>query len=205
MKKLIAALITVSCLLLIVSCSQTPDNTPKIPVSEGGVSFAEFVKAAGGTASPASAIINTKSESDLGVLNAQLVITYAADGSSEIEYVKDRYGKISAGEDLIVTEAGSVSCDANGNYSDGGEFVGNAVASGAYSLNLVESKLRDAKIEGNILYATIFSYETQAVLGINLGATTLVAITIKDGKIGSVSASYFSGTNKINVECEYIY
>ena len=91
------------------------------------------------------------------------------------------------------------------NYSDGGELAGNVVASGAFALNLDEYKLNDARIEGNILYATVFSGDTQSVLGINLAATTLIAVTIVDGKISTVSASYKKGGADIDVRCQYEY
>ena len=206
MKKLLAVLIAVSCLFCIISCDQTQGDTPDIPVSEGGVSFSEFVKAAADTASPESSVVTTKLESSYGTLKSVLSIEYAADGSSVIVYNGQRYGSLALGEAYIVDEDPiTVTCDKDGNYSDGGELVGNVVASGAFALNLVEGKLRDAKIEGSILYATVFSADTAAVLGVNLGATVTIAVAIKDGKIGSVSVSYRDGTDKINVECEYGY
>ncbi|MBO7196136.1 MAG: hypothetical protein J6V80_02260 [Clostridia bacterium] len=202
MKKLLALLVIISCLLLSVSCTPT---TPEIPVSEGGVSFAEFVSAATATSSPKASVIETERQSDKGTLTAKIEISYNTDGSSVIEYTYDRFGSISLGEDFIVTESETVSCDKNGNYSDGGAFTGNVIASGAYSLNLVESKLRDARIEGNILYATVFSYDTAAVLGVNLGTTVLITVTVNNGKIDLVSATYNKGADKISVECEYAY
>lgn len=208
MKKLIALFIAISCLFCVVSCNDGGDNppsAPEIPVSEGGISFSEFVKATAATAAPASAVISTSRENDYGTLEAVLNITYAQDGSLVIEYERERYGSIVAGEDNIVTETGRVTCDKNGNYSDGGELAGNVVASGAFALNLDEYKLNDARIEGNILYATVFSADTEAVLGINLAATTLIAVTIVDGKISTVSARYTKGGADIDVRCDYGY
>lgn len=205
MKKLLAVLIAVSCLLCVVSCNQTP-TTPEIPTSDGGVSFSEFVAAANDTTAPKSSVVTIKLESDYGTLKSVLTVDYAADGSSVIVYKGQRYGMLSQGESHIVDEDPiTVTCDANGNYSDGGELVGNVVASGAFALNLVEGKLRDAKIEGSILYATVFSVDTFDVLGINLGTTASIAVSIKSGKIGSLSVAYRDGADKINVECEYTY
>ena len=207
MKKLFAVLIAVSCLLSIISCGHTPGgNTNDIPVSEGGVSFSEFVKAAAATASPKTSVITARLESSYGTLKSVLSIEYATDGSSVMVYNGQRYGSIALGEAYIVDEDPiTVTCDASGNYSDGGELAGNVVASGAFGLNLVEGKLRDAKIEGDILYATVFSADTADVLGINLGATTSIAVAIKDGKINSVSVSYRDGADKVSVECAYGY
>ena len=112
MKKLLALLVVISSLFCIFSCTQPAAPTvPEIPVSEGGVSFSEFVKATAATQAPKSAVVSTKRENEKGELNAVLNIAYNADGSFVIEYEKERYGSILNGEDDIVTETGTVSCD----------------------------------------------------------------------------------------------
>ena len=206
MKKLLAILIALSCLVLAVSCSQTPTtNPPEIPVSEGGISFSEFVRAATNTAKLTASQIKISRTSDVGTLETVLKTEFNTDGSFVIEYERERFGKISEGEGFKVTESGVVECDKNGNYSDGGEFAGNVIASNAFALNLDEYKLNDAKVEGNILYATVFSADTSAVLGVNLGATALIAITINGGNITTASVSFMSGGDTVDIKCEYNY
>ena len=140
-----------------------------------------------------------------GTLKTVLEIDYNDDGSFVIEYEKDRFGNITLGEEFKVTETGAVECDKDGNYSDGGALVGNAIVSNAFSLNLDAKKLNDAKIEGNVLYATVFSNDTGAVLGVDLGATAIVAIIINNGNITSISASFMSDGDPVDVKCDYYY
>lgn len=207
MKKLLSILIALSCLVLAVSCGDTSSTKkpPEIPVSEGGVSFSEFVRAATNTAELTASQIKISRTSDVGTLEAVLKTEYNTDGSFVIEYERERFGKIADGEGFKVTEAGAVECDKSGNYSDGGELVGNVIVSNAFALNLDEYKLNDAKIEGNILYATVFSADTSAVLGVDLGATALIAITISGGNITAASVSFMSDGSTVDVKCEYSY
>lgn len=205
MKKLLAMIIALSCVFCVVSCDDGGGNPPpQIPVFDGGVSFSEFVKAAGQMNSVKTSSIETKAgNANSGELVSLLEITYAEDGSSVVEYSIDRYGNPDLDEDFIVTESGSVSCDANGNYDGGTELVGSVIANGAYALNLDEYKLNDAKIEGNMLYAKVFSMDTQAVLGVEIKATVSVVVVITDGNITTLSAEYTKDGNHVSVKCQY--
>ena len=200
MKKLLALTVLLCSIFCVFSCN-TGNNTPaRIPVADGGVSFSEFVKAAANNSAVKTAEITTTEVSSYGELTATLDITYSTDGSSVIEYSIDRYG--SDDEAYIVTDEGVVECDKNGNYTADGN-VNNVIAGNSFALNLDEYKLNDARIEGSVLYAKVFSADTEAVLGVKINATVTVAIVINSGKIISVSAEYILGGKEISVECEY--
>ena len=205
MKKLLAMLIALTCAFFTFSCNEDGGKTlPPIPVSDNGVSFSEFVSAVDAMGAVKSATIETTVKNELkGELVSALDITYAADGSSVIEYSIDRYNDdLSSGGGFIITDTGAVSCDKNGAYS-APDFVGSVIANGAYALNLDQYKLNNARIEGSILYAEIFSMDTLAVLGVKIDATVSVAIVIADGNIVALSADYVKSGNQVSVRCSY--
>ena len=156
MKKLLAMIVALSCIFCIFSCNNTggddnnTTNAPNIPVSEGGVSFAEFVSAVEAMASVKTSSIKTAYTTDgKGTLNSVFDIAYNTDGSASVEFTTERYGSIANEEDFIVSEGPFVvECDKNGNYSLDDVASGNVIASGAYRLNLDQYKLYDARIEG---------------------------------------------------------
>ena len=218
MKKLLAMLLVLSSIFCIFSCNNgnTNDdgddnqgnnhtNAPEIPVSEGGVSFAEFVAALSSMSSVKTSSVKTTFISEgKGQLESVFNIAYNSDGSATVEFTKDRYGDLSADEDMIVTEGPFVAqCDKNGNYTLDGELAGNVIASGAYALNLDQYKLNDARIEGNVLYATVFSTDTEAVLGVKIAATVSISVVVQSGKIASLSAEYTKDDNQVKVKCDY--
>ena len=204
MKKLLAMIIALSCVFCVVSCDNGSNPPPQIPVSGGGASFSEFADAAGQMNSAKAARIETKvGNAGDGELVSLLEITYAEDGSSVIEYSIDRYGNADLNEDFIVTESGNVSCGADGSYNGGDDLVGTVIASGSFALNLDEYKLNDAKIEGNMLYARVFSMDTEAVLGVDIAATVSIVVVITDGKITTLSAEYVKNAKQVSVKCQY--
>lgn len=215
MKKLLAIILALSCILCVFSCDSgnngDDDNgggttlAPEIPVSQGGVSFSEFVSAVAAMSSVKTSVVNTTFKTEgKGELESVFEIAYNTDGSSTVEITRDRYGNLSAGEDFKVTEGPfTVECDKNGNYEIDGVLAGNVIASGAYSLNLDQYKLVDARIEGNVLYATVFSSDTAAVLGVEIAATVSLAVVVQNGKIASLSAEYVKNGDTVKVRCSY--
>ncbi len=210
MKKLLAMIVALSCIFCIFSCNSTDDdgnktNAPSIPVSEGGVSFAEFVSAVEGMSSVKTSSIKTSYTTEgKGTLESVFSIAYNTDGSASMEFTTERYGSLANDEDFIVTEGPFVvECDKNGNYSLDGVASGNVMASGAYRLNLDQYKLYDARIEGNVLYATVFSTDTADVLGTQIVATVSLSVVINGGKITALSADYIINGSWVSVKCEY--
>ncbi len=210
MKKLLAIIIAISCMLCVFSCDNSSGsgddgktNAPQIPVSEGGISFAEFVSAAGAMSSVKTSVVKTKFTSpNKGTLESKFEISYNTDGSSTVTITNQRYGNI--GEGFIVTEAPfTVECDKNGNYQIDGTPAGNVIANGAYAINLDQYKLYNARIEGNALYATVFSSDTAAVLGAEIAATVSISLVVQNGKIATLSASYVKNGDTVEVKCEY--
>lgn len=214
MKKLLAMIIALSCILCVFSCDNSggdeggnnngnTTNAPEIPVSEGGTSFAEFVSATAAMSSIKTSVVKVKFIStNKGELESQFAISYNTDGSSTVTITKQRYGSI--GEDYIVTEGPfTVECDKNGNYELDGVLTGNVIANGAYVLNLDQYKLYDARIEGNALYATVFSSDTADVLGVEIAATVSISVVVQNGKIATLSAEYVKNGEKVQVKCEY--
>lgn len=217
MKKFLAMLLVLSSIFCIFSCNNNNNdggnegnngggtNAPEIPVSDGGVSFSEFVAALSAMSSIKTSSVKTTFISEgKGQLVSEFDISYNADGSATVEFTKQRYGDLNADEDMVVTEGPFVvDCDKNGNYTLNGELAGNVIANGAYLLNLDQYKLNNARIEGNALYATVFSTDTKAVLGVEIAATVSISVVVQGGKISSLSAEYVKNGDLVKVSCEY--
>lgn len=164
--------------------------------------FDEFKLAYNATV-PVKIKVDVLFETTLGDLNSSFETTFNPNGSSKIVYSYDVFNEISSDGEIKSTVSGEIECDKDGNYSDGGEFVGkNSVVSGV-KLNLDASLIKSYSIEGDVLTATVAKENVKAVTGVDFGADTVLMITKADGKIISVSASYTAPTGNVSLICYY--
>lgn len=158
---------------------------------------ADFAEAAAST-DPEKLIVKViTSEIGKGTLESVFTVTYNADGSFVIEATVQKFNTSFTG-DLILTENVTITCDANGNYSDGGEFVGqNPVATG---LAIDFSKLVTYSTpNATLLNATVLKANTEAVFGVAYNADVTLTVNKDDAQITTVALSYAN----ITITCEY--
>lgn len=190
MKKILTIILALTCAFAMFSCG---DET---------VSLDGFKKAVDNTA-PAVVNVSTEVESALGTLASSFKTTYAADGSFVIDYSYEQFNTSTSGNagDVKSTVTGQVTCDKDGNYSDGGALTGTtAVATGA-KIAFDSKKMENVKVseDGNVLSATVKAANTKAVLGIEFASDVTLVVTKASDKIVSYSIEY----DKTTITCSY--
>lgn len=191
MKKILVIMLALTCAFAMFSCGD-----------EGAVSLDGFKTAAANTA-PAVVKVDVEVDTDLGALASSFKTTYAADGSFVIDYSYEQFNTTSSGnaDEVKSTITGQVTCDKDGNYSDGGALTGKTTAATGAKLDFDASKMEGVSVseDGNVLQATVKAANTKAVLGIEIASdVTLVVIKAAD-KIVSYTIEY----DKTNIACSY--
>ena len=191
MKKVLLLLLAFACVFSMFGC--------------GDERLEAFVTAAEAT-DPAVVNISSELKSELGTLKSNITTTYNEDGSFVMDYSYDELNTSSAGaaDEVIVTKTGKVTCDADGNYSDGGSFKGKNEVTTGISLNLDEDLL-DYTIsqDGNSLTAKVNAADTAEALGVDLGADATITVNMIDGKITSYTIAYTSELGDVSIVCAY--
>jgi len=193
MKKILCLLLVCVCAFSIVACDDDPNY------------YKDFETAAAQT-SPTTVTLTVKQEQAVATLNATFVTTYAEDGSAVITYSRDVINPIGTGsaDETISTVTGTVTCDAQGNYSDGGEFKGNSAVVSGVSFKFNKKKMNATfSNDGNVLNATVAAADTASVLGVDFGVDVTVTITKSEGKIIAFTLEYTAAEGKVYVNCVY--
>ena len=141
--------------------------------------------------------VKVTAETELGELTSTYTTEYAADGTSTMTYAIEKFLTSDATDEKGVDE-GTVTCDANGNYSDGGAVSGKLGATGI-SFDADSDKITNYEINGNTLTVIVSAADTAAVLGYEIASDAVVVITVADGKVTDVSLSYTG----VTIECTY--
>ena len=190
MKKIIALILALTAVFALVSCDDADHSA------------LEPYKAAIDATSPNRATINVSvTNNALGVtLDGSYVAEYGEDGAT-VTYEYEKLNEIGA-DDMICVVKGTATVSADGTVS--GDVDAKVSAATAVKINLDPSKITYS-IERGILTVTVKAADTQAVLGVDLGADASMTMTVSDGgKIGSVSYSYSIGTDStVSVVCFY--
>ena len=192
MKKILCALLVIACMLAVVSCGNT------VPVET-------FNDAAAAT-SPSKIQLYVKQTTADAELELSVVINYAEDGSSTIVGTRDVINSDTSGasDELVTTVPVNVTCDANGNYSDGGAFSGSSAVSSGVKFNFSKNKMAaTVSADGTVLNANIEAANTESVLGVKIDADVTLTVTVNDGKIASFTMEYTSQQGPVYVNCIY--
>jgi hypothetical protein len=129
-------------------------------------------------------------------------VTYNEDGSFTIDYVYEKFNDIGEGDDLKSEVTGKVTCDKNGNYSDGGSLTGKVALAEGAKINLAKVKAT-ISADGNSLTATVKAEDTKAVLGVELPSDAELVIIKSADAIVSYSIKYSNASGDVTVSCEY--
>ena len=174
---------------------QPPEDKP--PVVED--KRPDFVSALAATV-PTETVVTVTTNSEYGKLTSVYTTVYAEDGSFTINYSKQSYNLSldPSNTDDIITETGTITCSADGNYSDGGSFAGSNPAATGVKINISSDKL-DYVISDDILTATVSEADTREILGNAYAEDATVVIIKNNGKI--ISASVTIGD--LEIVCEY--
>ena len=196
MKKLITVILALACMFTMFSCGETDDGIKNFKAAfDATVDNIDTVT------------VEVDFETAVGTLEASFVTKYNADKTCEVEYSYEKLLATSEGEagEWKKTVAGKLTCDKDGNYSDGGDVAGsNAFVTGA-KINLDAKKITYT-ISGNVLTANVKAENTNAVLGEEIAADVQLIVSMtSDGKISSYTMSYETEQGAATVVCSYAY
>ena len=189
MKKILTLILVLACSFALFACGEDP--APAYTEEA-----AEFITAFGAT-TVNSLNVTVTTETTEGTLTATYTTTYNADKTSTMTYSIETIPGLDSTEDLEVI-TGTVTCDASGNYSDGGAISGKIGATGI-PFNYASDKISTFSVDGNVLAITVAAADTEAVLGYAIGSDALVTVTKAEGKITSVALSYTG----VTIVCAY--
>ena len=191
MKKLLIVLLALTCAFAMFSCG-------------GSASLKDFEEAIENTA-PTTIEIKITSDTAFGPLAANFVTTFADDDSFVIDGSYEKFNTSTEGavEDVKTVVPVKITCDKDGNYSDGGAFSGSNPA--ATGTKLALSKKMDAEIsaDGNVLTATVKADNTEAVFGVAYASDVTLVITRNEGKVISFTMEYATDYGYDRVVCNY--
>lgn len=190
MKKFLIILLTLTCAFALFACG------------EDGVSVKDF-KAAINATNPTEIHVEITQETANGDLVAVMTTTFEDDGSFVIVGTYEQFTGASSGENKLSLPI-NVSCDANGNYSDGGDFSGQNPAATGAKLNLGVKKLNTSiSSDGNVLTVNVAATQTKAVLGVEYASDVTLVISINEGQVTSYTMNYTNTYGAVTVVCSY--
>ncbi len=195
MKKLITVILALACMFTLFSCGGDDEIKKFKTALDSTVDNIETVT------------VEIDLETAVGTLEASFVTKYNDDKSCKIEYSYEKLLSSSEGEkdEWKKTFTGTLTCDKDGNYSDGGDIAGsNAFVTGA-KIN-IDAKKMTYTIAGNVLTATVKAENTAVVLGEEIAADVQLIIAMSsDGKISSYTMTYETEQGKTTIACAYAY
>ncbi len=191
MKKLLALILAVVCVFSLFSC--------------GNDALDNFAKAMNNT-DPVIVKLTVKAATAYGDLTNSYVTTYNEDGSFKVEYTAEKFAAIDEGDaDAKLVESGTVTCDKDGNYSDGGELSGKLEATSGSKLSLKAKKMDETvSPDGNVLTAKVEAKNTKAVFGVEFASDVTLVMTKSSDKIVSYTMTYALEAGEVIVTCEYV-
>lgn len=196
MKKFLAIILALTCAFALFACGdgETANNYK--------TDAADFITAVGAT-DVTNLDVSVAVETALGTLTSTYNTVYNADGTSTMTYRIETIPALdSTALEEIEVQEGTVTCDANGNYSND-EISGTIGATGV-SLNLNSDKISNYTVEGDVLTITVAAADTASVVGTALGSDAIVAVTKAEGKIVSITLNYTDAAGcAVAIVCAY--
>ena len=204
MKKIIALLLALVCVVGLTACGQEtgPD----------GNDLDEFT-AAVAAADPASAELETKvSSTTFGVsLEGVYNIAYNEDGSATVSYTYEQLRLI--GDDVAVGDGiketvegvATVAADGTVTVTEGNGSVGAQITAVAgIKLNLNASKMTYT-VSAGMLSATVKAADTAAVFGTAISADVNLVLTVANGAVSAITVTYNTADGQAEIVCLYNY
>ncbi|MBQ8689519.1 MAG: hypothetical protein IJ515_04060 [Clostridia bacterium] len=189
MKKIFAIILALTCAFAMFACSGDDATAYQTDA-------ADFISAIEST-QVTKLNVTVTADTELGTLTSTYTTEYAADGTSTMTYAIEKFLGADATEEKGVDE-GTVTCDANGNYSDGGAVSGKLGATGV-SFDADSEKITQYEISGETLTVVVPAADTAAVLGYEIATDAIIVVTKADGKITDITLSYTG----VTVICSY--
>ena len=201
MKKIIALILVIGCILSLASCNfinkpsdEQPDDSHAIPDIQAKID----------ASAPAGADITVSFKTSLGVLNGSYDVAYNEDGTATVAYSYEKFNTFTEGEtsaELKSTYTGTVTVSADGTVS--GDLGTEGLAAVSFDLHLNESKLSAVSISAGVLTAQVKAADTAAVLGVALDYDVQLAVITGTNGITSMTVSYTTALGEVEIVTLY--
>ena len=200
MKKIIALILVIGCMLSLASCSLFGDNNTEQPDDSHAI---PEIQAKVDASAPKGADITVTFTTNLGVLNGSYKAVYNEDGTATVEYSYEKFNTIGADSngELKSTVTGTATVNADGSVI--GNLTNDGLTAVSFDLQLDEAKLSNVAINAGILKADVKAADTGSVLGVALNYD--VQLTVATGTNGLTSMTVAYTTASGNVEIVTLY
>ena len=204
MKKIIALLLALVCVISLAACGE---DEPA-----GGAELDAFT-AAVAAADPNGARIETSVSSDtFGVtLAGEYDVTYNEDGSATVAYTYEQLRLIADdttsadGIKETLTGAATVAADGKVTVVEGNGTIGAQITAVAgIKLNLDGSKMTYS-VSSGMLSATVKAENTASVLGTAIASDVNLVVTVANGSVSAITLSYSTQDGAAEIVCLYNY
>lgn len=223
MKKIIALLLIVCCVLSFAACNRnknkdpepTPDPIPGPPIVETPedeltaeeLAAIAAIQAKVDASVPETAKVTVLLEAALDDLKAEYNVTYNLEGTgATVEGWYEKFNTVGGdvfADDYKTTYTVNAVVDADGNVSGvGGVAFVEAVT---FDINLDSEKLSDVEVKSSYIGATVKAADTLAVLGVEIGYDARVIISVSSLGVYSISISYTSAAGNVEISATYTY
>jgi hypothetical protein len=199
MKKIIALILAIGCILSLASCNLITGNTPDEP--DDSASIPEIQSKVDASA-PQGADITVTFKTALGDLNGAYDVLYNEDGTATVAYSYEKFNTLGEGStELKSTYTGTVTVAADGSVS--GDLGTEGLSAVSFELKLDESKLSGVAINAGVLNATVKAEHTEAVLGVALGYDVQLIVATGTTGVTSMTVSYTTANGEVEIVTLY--
>ena len=202
MRKIIALVLVIGCVLSLASCGlfvtkepqQTPDDATKLPDIQAKVD----------AAAPAGADITVAFKTSLGELVGTYDVLYNEDGTASVAYSYEKFNPFTEGEvntELKTTVSGNVTVAADGTVN--GDLGTEGLTAVSFDLALKADKLSNVSINAGVLIATVKAQDTEAILGVALDYDAQLTVATSAIGVTSMTVAYQTSLGEIEIVTLY--
>lgn len=207
MKKIIALILAIACMLCLASCdilfpgnTEKPDDTQKPDDSHAIPDIQAKIDAS----APMGADVAVSFETALGELNGSYDVAYNEDGSATVNYSYEKFNTFTAGEtatELKSVVSGTVTVAADGTVS--GDLGAEGLNAVSFKLQLDEGKLTSVAINAGVLSATVKAADTAAVLGVALDYDVQLVVATGTTGVTYMTVAYTTTYGPVEIVTTY--
>ena len=203
MKKIVALLLALVCVVGLAACGDTTEE-------QGGLD--EFVAAIAAADPTAATLTTAVSSNTFGLtLEGEYTINYNEDGSADVTYAYEQLRQIdentAVGDSIKQTLTGAATVAADGTVtvtSGDGAVGGQVTAVAGIKLNLDGSKMTYT-VSSGMLTATVKAADTSAVLGTAIASDVSLVVTVAGGMVSAITLVYNTQDGQAEIVCVYNY
>lgn len=222
MKKILALILLVSCILTLCSCdllnnnknnnnadngsnnTQTGGNTSGNNTPNVDTATVAAIQSKIDASKPVAADITVTLKAVLDDLNSEYNVTYNEDGTATVVYTYEKFNSFDEDSDEYKsTYTGTVIVGADGTLT--GDVDNASVEALTFDINLDVAKLATVEVVSGVLTATIKAANTASVLGVNLGSNASVVVSTNASSVVFIAISYNSVAGPVEIIATYNY